>query len=90
MQGRDLFGVLVRAGGVFLIGRGFFDLVHLIGRLLDITRGGSQYSAPAVAFGMAAYLIPGLLLLFCADRIVACAYRDKRPGITSGGDAGNG
>jgi len=89
MQGRDLFGVLVRAGGVFLIGRGFFDLVHLIGKLLDLYVGGSP-SAPAYAFGMAAYLIPGLLLLFCADRIVACAYRGENPGTSSGGEVGNG
>jgi hypothetical protein len=89
MQGRDLFGVLVRAGGVFLIGRGFFDLAHLIGKLLDIDAGGSP-SAPGYAFGMAAYLIPGLLLLFCADRIVACAYRGEKPGISSGGQVGNG
>jgi hypothetical protein len=90
MQGRDLFGVLIRAGGVFLIGRGIFDLVHLIGRLLDIDRGGSQHSAPAFAFGMAAYVIAGLLLLFCADRIVACAYRGGKPGTSSSGEAGNG
>ena len=89
MQGRDLFGVLVRAGGVFLIGRGFFDLAHLIGKLLDIYVGGSP-SAPAYAFGMAAYLIPGLILLFCAGRIVACAYRGEKPGIGSDREAGNG
>jgi len=89
MQGRDLFGVLVRAGGVILIGLGFFDLVHLLGKLLDIDLG-SRYSAPAVAVGMASYLIPGLLLLFCADRIVACAYRDKQPGSSSGRGVGNG
>ena len=89
MQGRDLFGVLVRTGGVLLIGRGFFDLVHLIGKLLDLYAGGSP-SAPAYAFGMAAYLIPGLLLLFCADRVVACAYREKRPGVDSGRKVGNG
>jgi hypothetical protein len=89
MQGRDLFGVVVRTGGVFLIGRGVFDLAHLIGKLLDIYVGGSP-SAPAYAFGMAAYLIPGLLLLFCADRVVACAYREKQSGISSGREVSNG
>jgi len=38
----------------------------------------------------APYLIPGLLLLFCADRIVACAYRGEKPGTSSGGEVGNG
>jgi hypothetical protein len=78
MQGRDLFGVLVRAGGVTLMTFAFFNLAHLIGRLLDIDLG-SHYSAPGYAFAIAAYLVPGFILLFCADWIVTLTYRGKQP-----------
>jgi len=53
MQGRDCSAVLVRAGGVFLIGRGFFDSSSDTASC-SIIRGWFPFSA-AYAFGMAAY-----------------------------------
>lgn len=89
MQGRELFGVLVRAGGVVLLLFAAFDLVHLIAKLLDIDLH-SQYSAGAYVMGMVGYLIPGLLLLLRAEWIVALAYRERLPSIFSGRGVGNG
>ena len=89
MQGRDLFGVLVRAGGLVLILRGLTDATQLIGKLIDLDMGGSRYSASAYVLGMAVFFISGLILLLCADRIVAVAYR-KQPGADVGNTVRNG
>lgn len=88
MQGRELFGVLVRAGGVVLVLFAVFDLVHVIAKLLDIDLH-SQYSTGAYVMGVVAYLIPGLMLLLRADWVVAIAYRGKAPGIFSGRGVGS-
>jgi hypothetical protein len=75
MQGRDLFGVLIRAGGVTLLIFAAFDLFHLFAKLLDIALP-STVSASADAIAMVWYLVLGLILLLRADWIVAGAYRE--------------
>jgi len=76
---------LVRAGGVFSHRPGFFDLVHLIGKLLDLYGVVPLQRLPMHSGWPPTD--PRFLLLFCADRIVACAYRGEKPGISSGGES---
>jgi len=88
MQGQDWLGVLVRAGGIVLVVFAGFDVFHLVCKLFDVAVP-STASATADALALAWYLIMGLILILCADRIVAVAYR-KRPGADVGNTVRNG
>jgi len=87
MQGRDLFGALVRAIGVYFIVRAAFDVFDAIAEVAHVDLH-THYSVGEDMTGFTAYLIPGVILLLCADLIVALAYRAKA-GIGSSPDVGH-
>jgi hypothetical protein len=70
---KDIFGLIVRVGGLTCVVFAFFDLLHVIA---DITGLPLAHHYPAAADVVAAafYLIPGLVLLMAAKPITRLAY----------------
>ena len=68
---RELFGMVVRTSGFFLIAYGLVCLPGVVWPQSGTTM--EDYLVGAVAM-----LVVGVLLLFSADRLVDAAYRDRK------------
>jgi len=77
MTARELFGVIVRAIGVFVAVYGTYTLSYTVAHFLYPEMPVHSSSA-ALAMAGGIYLLIGLLLLGCADLIVRFAYGRAR------------
>jgi hypothetical protein len=73
MRPRHLFGVLIRVGGVWLLGYAVMDTVSLLFKL-DGVATGSNYTWQFTLAGVFGNLLVGFVLFFGAEYIVALAY----------------
>ena len=74
MQAKELFGVLVRAAGLFFLVSAFFDGTYAILKAFGIY---TQNSKPVVqdTFGAIVWLVAGVIFFFGADKITNAAYK---------------
>jgi hypothetical protein len=70
---RDIFGLIVRVGGLICIIFGFFDIFHVVATLAGLPLP-QRYTASADAVGAVFYFITGSVLLFGANLITRLAY----------------
>lgn len=77
MDGPGLFGVLVRAMGLYFILTGTVYVIQILLRLGGVTRF-QAFDSWESARGAVEFLTPGILSFFFAKKIVRIAYRDER------------
>jgi len=74
MSPRDLFGVIVRAAGIFFWVYCAFDIGHVFLKLLG-DDPGSHYTLIQDAFAAAFFFVLGTAAVFGAELIVRSAYK---------------
>ena len=79
MSPRELFGLVVRTGGLVLCFLGVFDLVHIVLKLFGEDAGASATLSQSAA-AAAIYFLLGAGVLLAADRIARALYDDDKPG----------
>ena len=73
MQPRQLFGVIVRVGGLVLLIFAMADMVHAVAHLAHLSIR-SKYSAAGDLTAACFYFVVGILLIRGAEWIVRFAY----------------
>jgi hypothetical protein len=82
MEGRDLLGVLVRAGGGYLLLHAVSNVVYAFMKVIGLDKSSQYTMGDNLAWAVASVAM-GLGLVWIADWFVDFAYR-RKPGIRSG------
>jgi hypothetical protein len=77
MQPRELFGVVVRTGGLVLLGFSIIDSFHAVAHLTGLPIS-SRFSLRQDLIAMSFYFAMGIALTRGADWIVRFAYGSKK------------
>jgi len=77
MDGPELFGVLVRAIGLYFILMGMVYVIQALFRLGGVARF-QAFDSWETARGAVEFLAPGIVAFFFPNKIVRLAYRDER------------
>ena len=87
-MGRQIFGALVRFGGLALLLMSVFDAVHIVLKLLGVDYT-SRYPIAADVYGAILYLVLGAAILLGARALERLAYgpRTRRPSRRPSPDA---
>jgi hypothetical protein len=78
MTARDAFGLVVRTVGLCCIGLAINAVAYILIQAADWAPH-AQYPQQAHVLYLVLYLIAGILLFKCADKIAYWAYRDDAP-----------
>jgi hypothetical protein len=74
MDSPELFGVLVRAIGLYLIATGIVWMIH---GLLVVAANVRELDPWSYGRSAVSYLAPGIILFFFSQKIVRIAYSDR-------------
>jgi hypothetical protein len=80
MQGRELLGVIVRAGGGYLLLHAVSNLIYCLMKVVGLDQRSQYTMGDDLAWAVASVVL-GLAIIWGADWFVAFAYR-KTPSIT--------